>query len=32
MNYVGGILTDKYSEKLIYSIGIVGQGLLLVEV
>ncbi len=29
MNYVGGILTDKYSEKLIYSIGIVGQGLLL---
>ena len=27
MNYVGGILTDKYSEKLIYSIGIVGQGL-----
>ena len=29
MNYVGGILTDKYSEKLIYSLGIVGQGLLL---
>lgn len=29
MNYVGGILTDKYSEKLIYLIGIVGQGLLL---
>ena len=29
MNYVGGILTDKYSEKLIYSFGIVGQGLLL---
>ena len=29
MNYVGGILTDKYSEKLIYAIGIVGQGLLL---
>ena len=29
MNYVGGILTDKYSEKLIYSIGIIGQGLLL---
>ena len=29
MNYVGGILTDRYSEKLIYSIGIVGQGLLL---
>ena len=29
MNYVGGILTDKYSEKLIYSIGIVGQGILL---
>ena len=29
MNYVGGILTDKYSEKLIYSIGIVSQGLLL---
>ena len=29
MNYVGGILTDIYSEKLIYSIGIVGQGLLL---
>ena len=29
MNYVGGILTVKYSEKLIYSIGIVGQGLLL---
>ncbi len=29
MNYVGGILTDKYSEKLIYSIGIVGQGFLL---
>ena len=29
MNYGGGILTDKYSEKLIYSIGIVGQGLLL---
>ncbi len=29
MNYVGGILTDKYSEKLIYSIGIVGQGVLL---
>ena len=29
MNYVGGILTDKYSEKLIYSIGLVGQGLLL---
>ena len=29
MNYIGGILTDKYSEKLIYSIGIVGQGLLL---
>ena len=29
MNSVGGILTDKYSEKLIYSIGIVGQGLLL---
>jgi len=29
MNYVGGILTDKYSEKLIYSIGIVVQGLLL---
>ena len=29
MNYVGGILTDKYSEKLIYSIGIIGQGVLL---
>ena len=29
MNYIGGILTDKYSEKLIYSIGIIGQGLLL---
>ena len=29
MNYVGGILTDKYSEKLIYSIGIVSQGFLL---
>ena len=29
MNYVGGILTDKYSEKLIYAIGIIGQGLLL---
>ena len=29
MNYVGGILTDKYSEKLIYSIGMVGQGILL---
>ena len=29
MNYVGGILTDNYSEKLIFSIGIVGQGLLL---
>ena len=29
MNYVGGILTDKYSEKLIYSIGIIGQGILL---
>ena len=32
MNYVGGILTDKYSEKLIYSIGIVGQGLLLLSI
>ena len=29
MNYVGGILTDKYSEKLIYAIGIIGQGILL---
>ena len=29
MNYVGGILTDKYSEKVIYSIGIVSQGFLL---
>ena len=29
MNYIGGILTDKYSEKLIYAIGIIGQGILL---
>ena len=29
MNYIGGILTDKYSEKVIYAIGIIGQGTLL---
>ena len=29
MNYVGGILADKFSEKIIYAIGIVGQGCLL---
>ena len=29
MNYVGGILADKYSEKIIYAIGIIGQGCLL---
>ena len=29
MNYIGGILADKYSEKKIYLIGILGQGLLL---
>ena len=29
MNYVGGILADKFSEKIIYAIGIIGQGCLL---
>ena len=29
MNYVGGILADKYPEKNIYLIGILGQGILL---
>ena len=29
MNYIGGILADKYSEKNIYLIGILGQGILL---
>ena len=29
MNYLGGILADQYSEKKIYLIGILGQGLLL---
>ena len=29
MNYVGGILADRYSVKLIYAIGILIQGLLL---
>ena len=29
MNYLGGILADNYSEKKIYLIGILGQGLLL---
>ena len=29
MNYIGGILADKYPEKNIYLIGILGQGILL---
>jgi MFS family permease len=29
MNYIGGILADKYPEKNIYLIGILGQGVLL---
>ena len=29
MNYVGGILADRYSVKLIYAFGILTQGLLL---
>ena len=29
MNYVGGMLADKYSEKLIYVIGILAQSILL---
>ncbi len=29
MNYIGGILADKYQEKNIYLIGILGQGILL---
>ena len=29
MNYIGGILTDRYSEKTIYVIGIFGQAFLL---
>ena len=29
MNYVGGVLADKYPEKNIYLIGILGQGILL---
>jgi MFS family permease len=29
MNYVGGILADKYSEKMIYVSGILGQAILL---
>ena len=29
MNYIGGILADKYSEKMIYVSGILGQALLL---
>ena len=28
-NYVGGVLADRYSEKLIYVIGILGQGIML---
>ena len=29
MNYIGGILADKYSEKMIYVSGILGQAVLL---
>ena len=29
MNYLGGILADKYSEKFIYILGILGQAILL---
>ena len=29
MNYIGGILADKYSEKMIYVSGILGQAILL---
>jgi FSR family fosmidomycin resistance protein-like MFS transporter len=28
-NYLGGILADRYSEKLIYVVGILGQGIML---
>ena len=32
MNYIGGILADKYSEKFIYVCGIFGQAILLIVV
>ena len=32
MNYLGGVLADLYSEKIIYVIGILGQGILLLFV
>ena len=31
MNYIGGILADKYSEKMIYVSGILGQAILLLS-
>ena len=32
MNYIGGILADKYSEKIVYVCGILGQAVLLIVV
>lgn len=29
-NYIGGVLADRYSQKLIYVIGILGQGVVLI--